>query len=142
MATMSPVAIGTVVTAATPKRTRNIAHCANARTAKAITLNNAPANQRAAERPSTGKTKIVTTKTTIADVVGMEVTAALRATTAQSTPSIARNASAKTPKIRVAPPALGVASSRITRGMATATTRTTTAAALTMAVIAVNTQEL
>jgi len=83
MATMSPVAIGTVVTAATQNRTRNIAPSANAKTAKAITLNNAPANQRAADCPSTGKTQIVTTRTTIADAVGMEVTAALRATTAQ-----------------------------------------------------------
>jgi hypothetical protein len=85
---------GVAAVTAVPIATRNIAHSASARTAKAPTSKNAPANQRAAISPITGKTRIVTTITTLADVVGMEVTAALRPTAAQSTPSIARNASA------------------------------------------------
>jgi len=79
----------------------------------------------------------VTTTIIVVDAIGMEVTAAPRRITASSKLNIARLALAWTQTTRATLTARAGASSRITKEMAIAMTRTITAAASTMVAIAV-----
>jgi len=133
--TILVVVLGTVVTAAEPRPTSNIAKSANARIAPRKKPRAVLVRRRAAPCPSTRATKIVTTRTTIADAVGTEVTVVANPSVARSIRSIARLANAWTLIIKVTPIAKGFVSSRTTKAMATATTKTTTAVAITTAAI-------
>merc|ERR1719476_928940 len=78
-----------------------------------------------------------TTRTTTAAARTMVAIAAKKLSQVErSRPNTASNASAWTLIIKATPTVKGAVSSRITKGMATATTRTTTAAARTMVAIA------
>merc|ERR1712025_1243412 len=129
-------ALGTAATAVETKRTSNIASCVSAETARRRSRKIVP-ERKAASSPTTRKMGTVTTKITIVDVIGTEVTAAPRPITALSTPNIARLALAWTQRTRATLTARAIANSRNTKEMATAMTRTITAAASTMEAIAV-----
>jgi len=77
-------AIGTVATAVGIKPTSNIASCVSAWTAQRRSRKIALGNSLAVRHPITRKTPTATTKITIADAIGMEVTAAQRVMAALS----------------------------------------------------------
>jgi len=135
--TTGPAVLGTVVIVVETRRTSNIAKSASARTALSRRRAVAPAVRKAANLSSTKTTETVTIKTTTVGAIGMEVTAAVRRTVAQSKPSIARNASARTRIMQAAASAQAVVNPRNSKAMATVMTPTTIAAAPMMAVIAV-----
>lgn len=135
--TMLVAAIGTVVIAAEIKPTRNIVPFANAGTAQKRNRKIAPAKKANAIHRTTRKTKTATMTTTTANAIGMEATAVPSRTVAQSTPSIARHANVWTRKTKAIITAKACANSRTTKGMAIATTRTTTVGASGTAEIAV-----
>jgi len=132
-----PAAAGTVVTAVDQRPISNIAKNVRARIVQVSTRQNVLAKQKAANFRITKAIKTATTRTTIADAIGMVVTAVPRATVVPSIPSIARLANVWTLTIKVTSIVKGFVSSRITKGMVTATTRTTIAAASGTVVTAV-----
>merc|ERR1712048_805311 len=134
--TTMAAAIGMAATAVETKRTSNIASCVSAGTAqrrsRKIVL-----ERTIASSPTTRKMGTVTTKITIVDAIGTEVTAAPRPMAAVSALNSARLALAWTQTTRVTLTARAIANSRTTKEMAIAMTKTTTAAASTMVAIAV-----
>jgi len=133
--TIMVVAIGTMVTAADQNATLNIAKSASARIAPRQNPRSVPARRKAVSCPNTRRTRTATTRTTIADALGTEVTVVPRPTMAVSTRSIARFANAWTLIINKTLTAKGVVVRLNTKAMATATTKTTTALASTTAAI-------
>jgi len=80
--TIMAAVLGTAVTVVEPRRTLNFANCASVWIVPR-SRTNAKARRRAAVRSSSGKTRIVTTRTIIVAAVGMEVTVVQRPTVAQ-----------------------------------------------------------
>merc|ERR1712019_81590 len=134
--TTMAAAIGMAATAVETKRTSNIASCVSAGTARRRSRKIVP-ERKVASSPTTRKMGTVTTKITIVDAIGTEVTAAPRPMAAVSALNSARLALAWTQTTRVTLTARAIANSRTTKEMAIAMTKTTTAAASTMVVIAV-----
>merc|ERR1719426_205134 len=133
--TIMVVALGTVVTAAEKNPTSNIANCASARIAPSQKPRSVLVRRKAASCPTTRRTRTATTRTTIADALGTEVTVVPSPIMASSIRSIARFANAWTLIINKMLIAKGVVVRRTTKAMATATTKTTTAVAGTTAAI-------
>merc|ERR550537_858833 len=124
-----------MVTAAEKNATLNIAKSASARIAPRQNPRSVPARRKAVSCPNTRRTGTATTRTTIADALGTEVTVVPSPTVAVSTRSIARLANAWTLIINKTLTAKGVVVRLNTKAMATATTKTTTAVASTTAAI-------